>query len=37
MNDVKQVMPTFVFDRRRDIELECGFVLAGTLIVDLRN
>jgi hypothetical protein len=35
MSDVKKVMPAFVFDRRRDIELECGFVLAGTLFVDL--
>src|SRR5262249_17407086 len=28
-------MPAFVFARRRDIELECGFTLAGTLIVDI--
>jgi hypothetical protein len=30
-----QVMPAFVFHRRRDIELEAGFVLAGQLIVDI--
>jgi len=29
------IMPVFVFDRRRDIELEVGFILAGTLIVDI--
>jgi hypothetical protein len=31
------VMPAFVFWRRRDIELEAGFILAGQLIVDLPN
>jgi hypothetical protein len=31
------VMPAFVFVRRRDIELEAGFILAGQLIVDLPN
>jgi hypothetical protein len=30
-------MPAFVFQRRRHIELEAGFVLAGQLIVDIRN
>ncbi len=28
-------MPTFVFERRRDIELEAGFILAGHLVVDI--
>ena len=28
-------MPAFIFNRRRDIELEAGFVLAGSLIVDI--
>jgi hypothetical protein len=31
----KPVMPHFCFARRRDIELEGGFTLAGQLIVDL--
>jgi hypothetical protein len=31
----EQGMPAFVFHRRRDIELEAGFVLAGQLIVDI--
>ena len=30
-----QVMPAFVFGRRRDVELEAGFTLAGDLVVDL--
>jgi hypothetical protein len=29
------IMPVFVFIRHRDIELENGFALAGTLIVDI--
>jgi hypothetical protein len=29
--------PTFVFHRRRDIELEAGFVLAGDLAVDIQK
>jgi hypothetical protein len=28
-------MPMFVFHRRRDVELEAGFILAGQLIVDI--
>jgi hypothetical protein len=28
-------MPLFVFDRRRDIEQEANFLLAGTLIVNI--
>jgi hypothetical protein len=32
---VSDVYPVFVFDRRHDIELETGLVLAGSLIVDL--
>lgn len=31
----QQIWPAFVFDRRRAVELEAGFVLAGQLIVDL--
>jgi hypothetical protein len=31
----QQIMPAFIFGRRRDIELEAGFVLAGSLIVDI--
>jgi hypothetical protein len=31
----EQVMPAFVFARRRDIEIEAGFTLAGNLIVDV--
>ena len=27
-------MPAFVFARRRDIELEAGFILAGRLVLD---
>jgi len=30
-------MPAFVFHRRRNIELEAGFVLAGQLVVDIRK
>jgi hypothetical protein len=33
--NVNQVMPEFVFSRRRDIELETGFILAGDLFVDI--
>src|SRR5215831_2590333 len=29
------VSPAFMFGRRRDIELETGLILAGTLVVDL--
>ena len=29
------VMPLFVFARRRDVELEAGFILAGQLVVDI--
>lgn len=32
-----QVMPHFVFARRRDIELEAGFTLAGDLIEERRD
>jgi hypothetical protein len=28
-------MPLFIFERRHDIELEAGFILAGRLIIDL--
>jgi hypothetical protein len=28
-------MPLFIFLRRRDVELEAGFILAGQLIVDI--
>jgi len=28
-------LPDFVFERRRDIELECDFVLAGMLLTDV--
>ena len=31
----EQVMPSFVFGRRRDIELEAGFTLAGNLVIDI--
>src|SRR5262245_56172408 len=31
----KRIMPVFVFFRSRDIELEVGLILAGTLIVDI--
>jgi len=31
----KQIMPIFVFERRRDIEHEMGFELAGQLVVDI--
>ncbi len=31
----KTIMPAFVFMRRRDIELEAGFILAGNLMVDI--
>src|SRR5262245_28857641 len=30
-----QVMPEFVFQRRRHIEIEAGYILAGQLIVDI--
>jgi hypothetical protein len=30
-----QAMPSFVFGRRRDIEIEAGFTLAGDLIIDV--
>jgi hypothetical protein len=33
--NVNQVMPAFVFNRRRDIELETGLILAGDLFVDV--
>jgi hypothetical protein len=29
------IMPVFVFARRRDIEVEAGLILAGDLIVDI--
>jgi hypothetical protein len=29
------IMPVFVFARRRDIEIEAGLILAGDLIVDI--
>jgi hypothetical protein len=32
-----RIMPAFVFERRRRIELEAGFILAGQLIVDIRK
>jgi hypothetical protein len=31
----EKIMPAFIFTRRHDIEVEAGFILAGTLIVDL--
>jgi hypothetical protein len=31
----KQIMPFFVFVRRRDIEREMGFILAGRLVIDI--
>jgi hypothetical protein len=31
----KPIMPAFIFGRRRDVELEAGFILAGQLIVDI--
>src|SRR6266478_5252817 len=31
------ITPKFVFARRRDIELEAGFILAGQLVVDIPN
>jgi hypothetical protein len=31
------IMPAFVFERRRDIELETGLLLAGHLIVDISS
>jgi hypothetical protein len=34
VND-KPEMPAFVFKRRRDIEIEAGFLLAGNLAVDI--
>jgi len=30
-----KVMPEFVFERLRHIEIEAGYILAGTLIVDI--
>jgi hypothetical protein len=30
----KPIMPVFAFERRMDIERECGFTLAGQLVVD---
>jgi hypothetical protein len=35
MTDTSFVMPAFVFHRRRHVELEAGFILAGQLIVDI--
>jgi hypothetical protein len=35
MTDTTIVMPAFVFERSRHVELEAGFVLAGQLIVDI--
>jgi hypothetical protein len=32
-----RTMPAFIFQRRSDIELEAGFILAGQLIVDIRK
>ena len=29
------IMPLFVFERRKRVEQECGFTLAGQLIVDI--
>jgi hypothetical protein len=37
MTAAMNVYPTFVFDRRHDIELETGVVFAGTLVIDLPN
>jgi hypothetical protein len=31
----QQIMPLFIFARRRDIERETGLILAGQLIVDI--
>jgi hypothetical protein len=33
--EAKQIMPAFVFNRQRDIELETGLLLAGDLIVNI--
>ena len=30
----KPITPVFAFERRMDIERECGFTLAGQLVVD---
>src|SRR2546422_11765885 len=35
MAEIGRIMPAFIFVRRRDIEIETGLVLAGSLIVDL--
>jgi hypothetical protein len=35
MTDTTIAMPAFVFDRRRHVELEAGFLLAGQLFVDI--
>ena len=32
MSDQDLVMPDFIFERRKDIELEAGFLLAGMLV-----
>jgi hypothetical protein len=32
---MNQIMPLFVFFRRREVEIEIGYTLAGLLIVDL--
>jgi hypothetical protein len=32
---VQPIMAAFVFERRRQVELEAGFILAGQLIVDI--
>jgi hypothetical protein len=29
------VLPAFAFGRRHDIEIECGFILAGSLVIDV--
>jgi len=35
MTNATSIMPAFVFVRRRDVELEGGYILAGQLIVDI--
>jgi hypothetical protein len=35
MTDDPPEMPAFVFERRRHVEQEAGFILAGQLIVDI--
>jgi hypothetical protein len=34
-NSANLIMPVFVFERRRDVELEAGYILAGDLVVNI--